>query len=259
MVDTTVAFEQKDFLRRMEEGWDVGRARTWFVKERQERGSSSGLLTLGPTITDLIINNADNLPPTFTLDYILLRTLQSIFESLVYQAACKWTFEESLRSLKWEASISQRCYDDLFARISTITSDEEARCNDSRQSEDVALEIVREAYQLCNIRKVPSAQDTDSAESNLRYSCDPSTGVFQDFKNYLADELHDLVEEEVDTIREYTPMQISNRYAPEGSIQPPQTATERTELCRIAQQIAHISVLHWRVWAPILYEQPGGA
>ena len=225
------------------------------MNERLERGMSSGLHTLAASITGLVVTNSDNLPPTLTLDYVRLRTLQMQFQNLLYQAACRWTFEEILDSLSWRGVIPEHFYDDLFARISIITSDDETRCEISRRAQDVVLEIARKAYQLCNIQTVPSSTDLEFTASNLIHASDHSTVVFKDLERYLREDLDDIVQEEVEAIKELTPMQISNLYLPECSVQLCCT-THQTELLRVAQQISHMSVLHWRVWAPILYSQP---
>jgi len=257
MVDGTVAFEHKDFLHRIAEGWDVSRARTWFVNELREQRPSSGIMILAPAITRMIVTNSERLPPTFTLDYIRLRTLQQNFEDLMYQAACRWTLEEVSASLNWEGPIPQSSYDSLFARISIISPADEPKCSPSRQMGCVALEIVRAAYALRDISTLPLSKDLEFAESSLEYSCDASTSVFKDLQSYLAEDLQDMVDAEVQSTKDLTPMQIANRYVPEGSVHPsPQIITEQTQIRRLAQQISHISVLHWRVWGPLLYEQP---
>lgn len=254
MIDNTVKFEQIDFLDRLSHGWDVREARDWFAKERQARNTSQALPMLAALITDLVITDSAMLPPTFTLDYIRMQTLQSQFQRLMYQIACRWTFEETLNSLS-QKSIPQSSYNDLYARISVLTSDEESRRYPSQKTKDISLEIVRLAYRLSSPHKVPSSEDLDFAESNLLYASSPSTNVFESLQRYLAEDLHQLVEDEVTTIKDLTLVQITNRYHSEPSIRPG-VITEESDLLRIAQQIAHISVLHWRVWGPILYDQP---
>ena len=257
MVDSTVEFEQQDFLRRITEGWEVSQAHAWFAKERQNRMASSGLLTLALSITGLITTDSTTLPSTFTLDYIQLRSLQMQFKELTYQSACRWTFEEVLDSLHWARSIPQRSYVDLSAQISAISSDDELSYDHLRRNEEVALQIVREAYKLCNIRRIPNSDDIEFAASNLIHASDPSTTVFKDLQTYIEEDLSDMVDREIRAINDLTPMQISNRYLPKISSQVlSPLITQETELLRAAQQIAHISVLHWRVWAPILYDQP---
>ena len=254
MIDNTVEFEQKDFLERIAKGWDVSPARTWFAKQRRERTMSSGLHTLASSITDLIIGNSDNLPPTLTLDYLRIRTLQFQLERPMYQAACRWTFEEISESLS-QKPIPQSSYDDLHSRIAVLTSDGESRAHPSKQMENIILEIVREAYRVSNIDKVPTPEDLDSAESNLVHATDPSTSVFQQLRSYLAEDLHQLVEEEAEAAKDFTPAQMSTCFVLDN-LSPTRKVTEQSEMLRFAQQIAHISILHWRVWAPILYDLP---
>ena len=258
MVDSTVGMEQQDFVQRIAKGWDVRQAYTWFAKERQDRKSISGLHTLAASVTNMVITNSDVLPPTFTLDYIRLRTLQTQIQGLIFQTGCRWTFEEVLDKLEWRGSIPRFSCDALFARIAAVISEDPTRGCLAQQTEHVTLEIVRGAYKTCNVQGVPTFEDEEFARSNLIYASDPATNVFKVLYRYLEEDLCELVEEEVEAIKDLTPMQISNRYLPEFSVHtPPQHAiSQQADLLRVAQQIAHISVLHWRVWAPILYDQP---
>lgn len=257
MVDSIVSFEQKEFLGWISDGWDPSQAKAWFTHEQQTRSPARGVLRIAPAVTDMIISNAKTLPPTFTLDYTRLQILQTHFERLMHHASCCWAFEEVVYSLGWHGTIRKSTYNDLFARISIITSDPESRCNPHQQTSDIALEIVRAAYGLCNIVRLPSQVDVELSEYSLDYACDVTTGVYRDLHAYLAEDLRDSVQEEVESIKDLTPMQISNRYTPSASIRSlQQDNTPQTELLRMAQLIAHISVLHWRVWGPILYELP---
>ncbi|KAL6714869.1 Protein SOSEKI 1 [Lecanora helva] len=254
MIDSTVEFEQKDFLDRISHGWDVTPARTWFTRQRREPRRNSGLHTLAASVADLIVGKANVLPPTLTLDYVRMRTLQLRFENLMYQAACRWTLEE-LVELRSQRSIPPQSYDDLFSRIAIITSDEESRSQPSRQTENVTLEIVREAYRVSGLHRLPMPQDLESTESNLLHASDPSTSVSNQLRRYLAEDLNELIEEELQAIKDLTPVQIATRYILNGTPDM-QRVTERAELRSMAQRIAHISVLHWRVWGPIMYDLP---
>ena len=253
MIDSTVHFEQNDFLHRIAQGWDANKARDWFAQE-QGRRTALGLPTLAASITDLIITNSISLPPTLTLDYIRIQTLQRRLEKLMYQTACRWTFEETVDSLG-QRSIPQRSYDELHAHLSVLISDEDSRCQIPQQRRDVVLEIVRAAYEVLGIQRVPTCDDLEFAESNLFYANNASTNVFKSLQSYLADDLHLLVEEQVDIVKDLTPVQITNRFVLAGAT-PFRKVTEQTDLLQVAQEVAHISVLHWRVWGPILYDLP---
>ena len=67
-----------------------------------------------------------------------------------------------------------------------------------------------------------------------------------------CNELYDMVKDEMKAIASATPLQIHEYYTPTWYAQ----STEPNPSPRnIAQRIAHISVVHWRVWAPILYRR----
>ena len=240
----------------MAEGWDPSGAKHWFADEQKMIVYTAGPLRLSPAITELVTSNAASLPPTLTLDYIRIRTLQARHETLVFQSCCHWTLEELVQSLDQNRRISTSACEDLFHRISVIMSDRQASWNPLRQTSDIALEIVRAAYKICKVSKIPSTEDIKFAESNLDYAQDVDYSVNHTLRSWLAEDLQDVVEDEVAIIQDLTPMQISNRYHSPGMsiILSSGRTIQETELLRMAQLIAHISVLHWRVWAPLLYE-----
>ena len=214
--------------------------------------SSSDFHLLTTAVVDLIVRNCAHFPSTFTLDYIRLRTLQVDFQTLRFQAACRWTFAKTLQMLGWGRPCPQKSYNDLYAHVSAITSDPGLIDIDLWHS-CVALEIVRDVYRTCSNCELPSCKDLNFARDCLLESCKPTTAVFVDLADSLALRLHELVDREMDTIGNLSPVQIMNRQLPQkpGFDVP----NEHTGLVHIAKRISHIVELHWRVWAPILYEQ----
>ena len=256
MVDGTVAFEQSDFLSRIENGWDPSEARTWLASERKSRSLPSGASTIIPAVTSTIVYDDDYLPPTFTLDYARLRSLQTQFQNLMDRAACLRTFEAILKMLGCNAPIPQSSNNDLFARISTLTSDQPNR---SEQVADIALEVVSRAYRVCKIPGPPSSTDLEFAERHLQQNYERRNNNFSDLERLLGDELLHLTEQETNIIGNFSPVQIVNHYQPQSSNKSSaKPVTIDSELLSIAQKIAHITVLHWRVWAPLIYNEPVG-
>ena len=254
MLDGTVAFEQRDFLSRIEDGWDPSEARTWLASERQSRSLPSGASTIVAAVTSMIVYDDDYLPPTFTLDYVRLRSLQTQFQNLMHRAACLRTFEAVLKMLGCNAPIPESFKNDLFARISTLTIDQNSR---AEQVADIALEIVRRAYRVCKIRKIPSSTDLEFAERHLQQNYERTNDNFSELERLLGDELLHLTEQEISIIGNFSPVQIVNHYQPQSSSNSSaKPVTLESELLSIAQKIAHITVLHWRVWAPLIYNEP---
>ena len=256
MLDSTVAFEQSDFLNRIENGWDPSEARTWLASERQSRSIPSGTSTIVPAVTSIIVYDDDYLPPTFTLDYTRIRSLQTQFQNLMDRAACLRTFEAMLRRLGCNASIPKSFNNDLFARISTLAIDQP---DHSKQVADIALEVVSRAYKVCKIHRLPSSTDLEFAERHLQQNYDRTNDNFSDLERVLGDELLHLTEQEISIIGNFSPVQIVNHYQPQISSKSLATpVTIESELLSIAQRIAHITVLHWRVWAHLIYNEPVG-
>ena len=303
MVDESVNFEQSEFLCRIAKGWDLSEGRTWYealesTDEQQRTRSSSKFLAFLEAVSDHVITSCDVLPETFALDWARLRTLQDEFQSLMYQAACRWTFRQTLRfleenglkpalssqnhgvspnkndvlgssppfttmnngitpaNLAADRGIAQQAYDDLYYRVSIIATAGDLSYNRQRQTEIVALEIARHAYRMCNIHSVPNSEVLASTERYLEENSDPLSNVFEDSENFLGDQLQALVEQEAEAIQNLTPVQMMNRQLPREFSQGTDVNHERMSLASIAKRIAHIAVLHWRVWTPILYEQP---
>ena len=247
----------------MADGWDPSEARTWLAHLRSNETSrdkeSSQFTTFVRATTDIIISNSDYLPPTFTLDYIRLRMLQMDFQTLMYQVACRQIFVNIVKALKWDGSIPQSAYNDLYTRVSVIVSDDESDHKFSQRTEDVALEIVRAAYKLCKCTGVPSLKHLLVVEHELRNHCDRKGEVFNFdlLEKALSSQIHITINREVKAIKDFSPSQITNRYLPGTPTKSMAGSTNmQTDILRVAQHTAHIVVLHWRVWAPILYGQP---
>lgn len=255
-VEDTVAFEQAVFRQRMADGWDVMGARIWFddIQAAYEE-YDSGLWVLVKYLTRAVALNHLDFPPTLTLDRDRLRKLQMDFQVLVYQAACRRTLTETLKNLGWTEKVSKACHADLFSRVAILISHPESQYDYWQRRESVALEVVRAAYTVCgNRKKLPKAEDLDFAEDYLRRCCDPRELIFEVVQRSLATELADIVSDEVSAIGDLTPDQLMKRLLPQQAGFCVQGQSEG--LVHIAKRIAHIAELHWRVWGPILYEQP---
>ncbi|MCJ1279739.1 hypothetical protein MMC21_007563 [Puttea exsequens] len=239
----------------MSKGWDPSKARDWLLEEHEKRDTASRQATFTAATVDIIIEDADFLPPTLTLDYIRLRTLQSDFQDLVFRVACLRTLASTLTKLEYANSISRSSYNRLFALVSALTADGLAIHERTAHLEDVALEIVRKAYSICSIVKMPSAEDLAFAKGSLRASCERKNDVIDELKLSLSRQLHALVDREVNISDGLTPVQLMDHYVPQRlPLHRPNVTGEQKVLLCLARKIAHITILHWRVWAPLVYK-----
>ena len=230
-------------------------AKIWFDKlQEADEGPRSGLWTLAKAIADAIVFFHRKFPPTLTLDLNRLRILQFDFQALVYQAACRRTLTQTLRVLGWRGEIVEESDTNLFSKVAVLISDQELQYDYGQTRDSVALEIVRAAYAICANRELPRPKDVDFAKDQIRRCCDPEGPIFKVLQHSLAIELEEKVDEQMCAIRHLTPGQLMRQLVPRQrrfSIQ-----SEVESLAHMAKRIMHIAELHWRVWGPILYEQP---
>lgn len=204
----------------MADGRDLFGARMWFHNLQEADGEPrSGLWTLVRTLTEAVVFNEDYFPPTFYLDYHRLRRLQLYFQFLVFQAACRQTLTQILRTLHWTGKIPQESHASLFSKVAVLMSDRGLQYDFWQERHNVALEIVRAAYAVCSRdRELPTPEDQDFAESFLRRCCDPGEPIFGQLQGSLALELEDKVDDEVSAIEDLGPEQLMRRLVPQRPV-----------------------------------------
>ncbi len=270
MLDDTIHFEQKIFLRDISNGLDLTNVRAWFQHFEPETGLQTSQLFesrlsafLRGTI-DIIISGYSSVPPTFRFDVDRIATLQMDFDVSRKQAACGQVFINTINELGWGGPPPTQAYNDLLYRISAIVEYPRSSSDQPEAFRDIALEIVRAAYELTQNEHLPEERSVEATITALLNRWDGTSAVFQELQIALHGRLIRLVDQEMAAIKDKTPLQILNYFnpAPAGppAINPygtvPEIPKQQSSLNSVAKRIAHIAILHWRVWAPILYEQP---
>lgn len=278
MVGDFVHFEQKAFLRRIPHDENLINARSWF----QTPGSKSGAQKNLPRghrfsdflrgVVDIIASKLPSYPSTFEHDFDRLRLLQQDFQSCLTQAACRQIFIETVLDLVHSRIPPPETCDGLLTRISSLITTTELKSDFGTQARDVALEIARESHSVCGQRSLPSDSLLEKIEDRLVGFWNQGSGLFREIEKFLATDLVHLVDREVEAIVNLAPLQILNHLNPPPfpiSNSPLQQQQQQQQqwgrdeqlqngLIGIAKRTAHIAVLHWRVWGPILYEGPWG-
>lgn len=208
-------------------------AQEWLASQcKAVAGQKPRLTVFAKVVVHMVIDNISSFPSTFGLDIDRLKHLQSHFTMEVYQAACIQVFTKSMpRNISSE----------MFRRLLDLSKDR------SDNHEAVALEIVRQAYCLRGITAFPNGYLVDFVQSYLQKAISPNTSTYRDVRNALEHNLTDLVHREVGILIDLGPLQMSDY---------PSSSYEVHGMANIAKRTAHIAVLHWKIWAPILYEQP---
>lgn len=251
MVEDSIHFEQNTFLRRIGEGFDVRDAQDWFDYQLGEE--VDGYMSFTRGVWDMIVDGRLGFPATFCHDTDRLLALQHKFHLELFQDACSQAFVDTLHRLGWTREPSYEAYNRVVTRAVAIFKDGQQRRSPGQYNREVALEIVREAYRLCSLTDLPDERLVNFSQIHLEDATEPSSSVFQRLHGRLSFELAELMDEEVEVLMELTPLQMLNYLNP-GPVST--ESSGQSGMVNIAKRAAHISVLHWKIWGPILYQQP---
>ncbi|MCJ1283365.1 hypothetical protein MMC26_002693 [Xylographa opegraphella] len=259
MIDDTVQFQQRYFLGRIQSGMQVEEARLWYDSAVQHEPQQPESLeacrsVFARAVIDLVIGNEPCFPTTFVFDNDRLRALQAEFQNHIGQELCGKAFDHILGLLGYIANPPSSIYQGLLHRILGIEEYLCATGESLMKSEDTVLEIVRTAYAACGLSSLPSDKHVAAAKSYLMHAMDVNSTMYQQLECNLCSELEDIVDDELETISTLTPLQILNHYHPTAAF--PRASPQRSGLHDMGQRLAHIIVLHWWTWSPILYLQP---
>lgn len=278
MVGDFVNYEQKVFLQRIPQDSNLRNACSWFESRTDAEADNSlrspKMSTFTNAVIELVVSNHPHYPSTFEYDFDRLRLLQLDFQNCLTQAACSQAFIECLGRMGHDRLPSTETITTLHLRICPLTAAADSRPDLHKQANAVALEIVRACYSICGIESLPSASRVDRTEKGILECWTPGSQAFQELELTLKANFALLINEEVKTIKSMDPIEIlsylkpgpSPAFAPSRSPREPLLSSQafpwgRSEhleesLVNMAKRTAHIAILHWRVWLPILYEQP---
>lgn len=258
MIDDTVHFEQKTFLHRVACGWDLRDARAWLDTRGLAVGSAGSqpwLSNIVQALIDLVCDDRplQPWPGTLAHDIDRLMGLKWELHLLLYRRACFQACEATVRASGGTVPLLPEVYQRLWTCIEAVLDAEKTSRTPSINNRAPALEIVREACRVCNRTALPDQDLLSFAESHIYTCMDAEYGDSQRHRFGLGKQLTDFMIVEVQHLKRMTPLQMLDYVS-----QKPQDRgadEEQRRLSSIARRLAHVSVLHWRVWAPILYDQ----
>ncbi|KAL8770325.1 MAG: hypothetical protein Q9209_003961 [Squamulea sp. 1 TL-2023] len=256
LLEESVQFEQHQILDRMAAGWSISHERRWFERAYSHPEAQDQFLMFKERVVDRFVDPMASFPLTLANDHERLKHLQHDFRLCHYHLACGHTFNDALKRLGWTGPLPTLPYTECMKHIGAIIG-AQGPDFDFGAHPDVVLEIVREAFKVCNTKALPDHGTLKLTAWYLGEALDQRTALYSHIEGNLWDELSMLVHLEVDAIFDMTPLQILNRYDPGPSLSSTKSHRGRDlSLQSISKRAAHIIVLHWRVWAPILYNQP---
>ncbi|KAI4201600.1 MAG: hypothetical protein LQ346_002137 [Caloplaca aetnensis] len=251
LLEDSIQYEQNQILDRIAAGWSISHERRWFEIGYDHPENEDGFLMFKARVINMIVSHTRGFPSTFTGDHDRLYALQHDFRLCHYHAACVATFRTTLQRLGWKGHLSfqsqVQCMQNIWAVIAGLGEDFKFSTHRA-----VILQIASEALKVCGKAAVPDYETQAVATRSLQQALDEAGAV----KSRVWDELARVVHIEAEIIFDMTPLGILNRYDPGPPIPGEDTRTKELSLDALAKRAAHVIVLHWRVWAPILYNQP---
>lgn len=284
LIEDTIPFLQEYFRHKIENNFDVGPSKQWYLElHSMNKDTTQSTDGFGPVavmfkgLIDLLLqfHAPESFPETFIFDSERLWQLRSNLQNLINLDICWYIFELYIHDQKRYLSNPTRTYSTFRSRIWTLMeeSDDYHGMPWLQNVRSLSLEIARFACAACGPDPVVPDEVIARIEAMLERHLSDEFGLFR----VLQLSLHEkLVARTYAWARRYmnmSPLAIceSQRqprfpHAPQPQPQTqnqnqspfqspsPLAGSQRQEdIERIAMRLAHIGVLHWRVWAPILY------
>lgn len=218
-----------------------------------------------------------NFPETFLFDSDRLWQLRSTIQNLINLDIAWYIFESYVHTQKRYLSARDETYATFRSRIWSLMEDgveHDSRAGDAENDPDVrgsarwlqnmrciALEIARFACAACCLDDVVADEVISPIEAALEWHLSNETDLFRYFQNAMREKV---LTATLASARKYLPLSPlaiceSQRTLPQPTTGPAATATaqplspQQYDIERIGMRLAHMGVLHWRVWAPLLY------
>lgn len=251
LLEDSIQYEQSQILDRIAAGWSISHERRWFEAGYSHPENEDRFSMFKENLISLVVSHTSYIPLTFTGDYDRLRALQHDFRLCHYHAASVAAFRATLHQLGYRGSPSFQAQVQSMQNIwAIITSLGESFTFGTHRA--VILQIATEACRVCSISAIPEPETLYVTTLSFQQALDQSGAV----KKRVWDELARVVHMEVETIFNMIPLEILNRYDPGPALPGEDLRTKELSLDALAKRTAHVIVLHWRVWAPVLYNQP---
>ena len=235
---------------------EVVSARDWYndvVLQSENRyfiEATDNQTLLALALVDLVAR-ADEIPSTFIFDEARIRSLSRDYQIVTFQRATQAAFEHILRTIGFKGIVPLPVVNGLLNRIRQIQPQGLIEESTGLPSEDVILEIAAAAYRFYGRVGLPCDVHIAEVRDVIHDALSGQCSLANNLDYALQKDIECNVVREVKFISSLTPLQIFQRYT---SLSLPQEA-EQNLYVTISQHIAHIAVLHWRVWSPILYLQ----
>ena len=250
MIEDNIHYEQTMMLNLVANGWDFAEARMWFVDscgcDPTDLPPDVRLRSFTERVIRLVVDDELTIPNTFLHDTERIRALQIQCSFETHYRACATTLKNLLET-HGLASPTHEVFQRLISRVSALLGQEGTMRSPSVFP--IALEIIRE---LNRQRKVPDLPDNylvGYVVHLLQGLLDRQSSLFAS----LRYDLGSITLQEIRKLESLSPKQMLDHVESRRMSMPPES--KPCSISIMAKRIAHLTMLHWRIWAPILYEQ----
>jgi hypothetical protein len=200
-----------------------------------------------------------DLPVPLAYDRLRMERLQEDVQDILYLHICVHVFKDFIHQYFSDRELPPAAYKTLQWRIIAIVENYGSGSRSENwqvQIEDVAMEITRVAYVECGLKDhaIPD-DDFKSTTKYLRQAFTPES------YGSLASKLHVKLEQMTLTYAsifdEWSPLQISEAQK-HWQLNRLDKSLWRADAEDVARRLAHIAVLHWNVWAELVYLEGEG-
>lgn len=265
IIEETIDFLHDYFKTKIErEDIQVESSLLWYqsIRDREMRKLENpqtdafwplSLLFQGMSEFLLHFDTPDGLPDTFDPDAERLWQLRALLQNAINLEICWYIFEAYIHSQRRYLPAPTQTYATFRSRIGTLMEENEDCTRGSsrwlRNVRDIALDIAQLASTECGGDATVSDDVIAPIEASLEWHLSNEQGLFQHFQRSLREKL---MEATLRTAKRYlnmSPLAICESQR----LRTATSADQHYDIERISMRLAHIGVLHWRVWAPLLY------
>ncbi|KIX10629.1 uncharacterized protein Z518_01713 [Rhinocladiella mackenziei CBS 650.93] len=282
LIDDTVAFQKDYFRTRINNGkLDVKPCRQWYAsavakhRDCQRSGETRKTASLGSLIHGLIdycLSANLDVPATLHHDKTRLRTMRDELQDILHLNICLSIFDQLIRHLLGPERHSSAMHSTLQTRIIEMKLILQSRIMDLtdgntgpnltvpdiwlQHGSAIALELTRAAYHVYK-RAEFSLPDAEVAKTTLHLMSE-----FESERHHgsraraLASELEQAAHEYASTFQGMSTLAISEAQKQWYQLRQQRQPWRNTpDLDDMARRLAHIAVIHWMVWADLVYSE----
>lgn len=275
LIEDTINFEQKYHCGRIaRQRIDPEPSRLWYLQtgDLDDASSTVRLNIFIHALLNMVLYpfNNDTFPETFSLDSDRLRSLRSDISDLFCLDACEKVFVDLALAAGLSRTHLHEARESLRSDLSSIITLSPYGSTWDDNLENVTLEVVRHLFLLArdddrDLDTTREHQLRDTADEALRtIFSDPKRSFFWARGEQVKEEVTPAILANVERFINVSPVDIFNAFiSPCGDASlrqkqflgklAPDSLSVGNVLADVVRRVSHIAVLHWRIWAPIVY------